>query len=359
LFYIALPTLLGVAVDVDACDLGTQGMEPQCIGKLEIANHVRDDLSARAHILSGDEVENLGLAFNDMAEKLQRVHGELEEARNAAETANRAKSSFLANMSHEIRTPLNAIIGYSEMLEEEAVDFGYQGLILDLRKIQSAGRHLLGLLSNILDLSKIEAGKMELSIESFDLPNFISDVAATMRPVVEKNGNRFAVNIDATIGIMTADITRLRQIVINLLGNAGKFTENGMVAMDVSQKTINGRDHACIRISDSGIGISADQLRGIFMDFNQGDATLKRKYDGTGLGLSISRRFCQMMGGSISVESELQKGTTFTAQIPLTVAATVESKAEAPRQLRYAFPADEDDNVDRLSCIRHSRQLCG
>jgi len=246
----------------------------------------------------------------------KQAQEDLEEAKEAAEAANKAKSYFLANMSHEIRTPLNAIIGYSEMLQEEATDCGHPNLIPDLRRIHSAGKHLVSLISDILDLSKIEAGKMELVLERFDVSGLLSDLESTMRPVVEKNQNTFEVNRNGDLATMTADKTRVRQIVLNLLSNAAKFTEGGSVTLEVSREVIRGGDWMRFSVNDTGIGISAEQLKRLFQEFRQGDPTATRKYGGSGLGLAISKRFCEMMGGHILIDSELGKGATFIVRIP-------------------------------------------
>lgn len=238
-----------------------------------------------------------------------------QAAMSAAEEANKAKSTFLANMSHELRTPLNAIIGYSEMLEDEVMDSGQSDLVPDLKKIRSAGKHLLSLINDILDLSKIEAGKMELYLETFDVQNLIQDVVTTITPMVEKNSNHLVVQTEKDLGVMQADMTRVRQVLFNLLSNASKFTEGGTILFSVFREK-QDQDRIVFRVSDTGIGLSSEQLSKLFQAFTQADASTSRKYGGTGLGLVISRKFCQMMGGDISVESEYGKGSTFTVTLP-------------------------------------------
>ncbi|NJS10020.1 MAG: response regulator [Microcoleus sp. CSU_2_2] len=256
----------------------------------------------------------------------------MQFALEAAESANRAKSTFLANMSHELRTPLNAIIGYSEMLQEEAEDSGNEELIPDLEKICTAGKHLLSLIDDILDISKIEAGRMDLYLETFDIPALIESAVATAKPLVEKNGNTLEVYCPDNLETMHADMTKVRQVLLNLLSNAAKFTHNGKIEIGVerikneqlrmnnqeesSQILISNSEFFSFRVADTGIGMTLEQLQRVFLPFTQADASTTRKYGGTGLGLAISQRFCQMMGGSIEVISTLGTGTTFTVLLP-------------------------------------------
>ena len=243
---------------------------------------------------------------------------ELLEARRDAEAASGAKSQFLASMSHELRTPLNAIIGYSEMLQEDAEDAGQDAFVPDLEKIHSAGRHLLALINDILDLSKIEAGKMELHIESFDAEDVIRQVATTIQPLVNKNGNELVVRGTERIGRMRSDSTRLRQVALNLLSNASKFTDHGTITLEADRRTPPGADREWIEISvrDTGIGMTDEQLGRLFEAFSQAESSIAKRYGGTGLGLAISRRFCRMMGGDIFVDSDPGVGSTFTVRLP-------------------------------------------
>ncbi|MEG4027659.1 MULTISPECIES: ATP-binding protein [unclassified Microcoleus] len=250
----------------------------------------------------------------EIAER-KRAEIALQEALHKAEAASRAKSTFLANMSHELRTPLNAIIGYSEMLQEEARESGLEEIIPDTQKIYNAGKHLLTLINDILDLSKIEAGRMELYLEKFDLSNLIEEVVATLHPLVEKNHNQLQVSCSENLGVMYADLTKVRQILFNLLSNALKFTEGGTVLLSATREPAGDSDWVYLQVSDTGIGMSAEQQQNLFQPFIQGDASTTRKYGGTGLGLAISRLFCQMMGGDITVESELEVGSTFTVHL--------------------------------------------
>jgi PAS domain S-box-containing protein len=246
----------------------------------------------------------------------KRAEEELALARDAALDASRAKSAFVANISHELRTPLNAIIGYSELLQEEVTDLGEVALIPSLEKVNGAGRHLLGLINAVLDLSKIEAGKMDLCLETFPVPQLVQDVTAIVQPLVDKHHNRLHVQCPGDLGEMHADQTKLRQALFNLLSNACKFTEGGTITVEVRRGILAGVEGLTFRVSDTGIGMTPEQLARLFQPFSQAEATTSRKYGGTGLGLVLSRRFCQMMGGDITVESEPGQGTAFTIRLP-------------------------------------------
>jgi signal transduction histidine kinase/DNA-binding response OmpR family regulator len=284
------------------------------------------DYSVRAVKESSDELGQLIDGFNGMLEQIKSRDAELVVAKEAAEQANRTKSSFLANMSHELRTPLNAIIGYSEMLHEEATDRGLDEFGPDLEKIYGAGKHLLALINDILDLSKIESGKMELYLEDFDVRSLVRDVQSTIHPLVAKNQNRLEVELADDVGMMHADVTRVRQVLFNLLSNACKFTEKGTITMDVRHDLAAPEPTLLFSVKDTGIGLTEEQLGKLFQAFTQADASTSRRYGGTGLGLVISRRFCQMMEGDISVSSVHGKGSTFTVRLP----AVVVDKRGAP-----------------------------
>jgi signal transduction histidine kinase len=249
---------------------------------------------------------------------LTRLTADLTIATEEAETASRAKTEFLARMSHELRTPLNAVIGYSEMLLEDA-ESGH-GIsnehAADMRRIHSAGRHLLAMVNDVLDLSKIEAGRMDLLAQPIDLAPFIDDVAATSRRFVAMRGNELRVERAADLGMMTGDATKLRQVTLNLLSNAAKFTENGCVTLAAAREPAAGGDWIAITVSDTGIGIDRDTLGRLFTNFTQADASIAARFGGTGLGLALSRKLCRLMGGDITAESELGRGSRFTLRVP-------------------------------------------
>jgi PAS domain S-box-containing protein len=287
-------------------------------GTVEVAGLAFESWSAPLRNGQG-EAEGLIGVLTDITER-KRAEEQLQRAKEAAETANRAKSQFLANMSHELRTPLNAIIGYSEMLQEDAADMGEEDFVSDLQQINTAGRHLLALINDVLDLSKIEAGKMDLYLETFNVLGMIDDVANTIRPIIAKNGNEFTVSCPAEVGEMQADITKVRQTIFNLLSNAAKFTERGEVRLSV--KRINGLEAGPMiqfQVADTGIGMTPEQVANLFQPFTQADASTTRRYGGTGLGLAISRHFCRMMGGDIIVSSSLGQGSVFTITLPAEV----------------------------------------
>lgn len=265
-----------------------------------------------AHEVAARE-KNLAQAVDQRTAQLAESMKVAQQASVQAEEANKTKSKFLANMSHELRTPLNAIIGYSEMLVEEITDLGTPGLIPDVQKIHGAGKHLLGLINNILDLSKVEAGKVELFLETFAIAPLLEEVTGTLRPLVEKNHNTLVIAPPDDIGSMRADVTKLRQSLFNLLSNASKFTENGTITLSVTRPEAGWLTFS---ISDTGIGMTPDQQAKLFQSFAQADASTTRKYGGTGLGLVITRQFCELMGGTIEVESEAGQGTTFTIRLP-------------------------------------------
>jgi signal transduction histidine kinase/CheY-like chemotaxis protein len=249
----------------------------------------------------------------------QQAQEELLKAKHAAEDASRAKSAFVANMSHELRTPLNAIIGYSEMLEEETRESGNSEVIQDLQKIQTAGKHLLSLINDVLDLSKIEAGKMTLHLETFDVVPMIRQIVSTLERAAVKNANIIKVHIDDGVGTMRADVTKVRQILFNLVSNACKFTDSGTISISVQPITTEGEEWIRFQVTDTGIGITPKQRQQLFQEFAQADTSISRKYGGTGLGLAISHRFVQMMSGQIQVESDPGQGSTFTVLLPVEV----------------------------------------
>ncbi|MDB4949770.1 MAG: multi-sensor signal transduction histidine kinase [Gemmatimonadetes bacterium] len=257
------------------------------------------------------------LLLHDVTDR-KRVEEELQRAKDAAEAASRTKSQFLANMSHELRTPLNAIIGFAELLSEEAVERGQPTLVPDLDRIRDSGRGLLTLIDDILDVSKIEAGKMDLYLETFSVAGLVEDVAATLDPLVARGGNRLRVLDAEAGGEMHSDITKVRQMLLNLLSNAAKFTTAGTVSLEIARETTDAGDEVLFRVRDTGIGMTHEQLGRLFQPFMQADPSTTRRYGGTGLGLTITRRFCEMLGGDIRVESEPGVGTVFTLRLPAT-----------------------------------------
>jgi signal transduction histidine kinase/DNA-binding response OmpR family regulator len=269
-----------------------------------------------------------------------RLFEEIEDKSRQLAEASQHKSQFLANMSHELRTPLNAIIGVTEMLQEDAE--ALQQDLEPLDRVLGAARHLLALINDILDLSKIEAGRMELQLETFALAPQIASVVKTIEPLAAKNANQVAVHCDGAIGTLYADQMRLRQALLNLLSNANKFTEHGTITIDGRQREEDGRDWVTISVADTGIGMTAEQMGKLFQEFSQADASTTRKYGGTGLGLAISKRFCQMMGGDITVESEPGKGSTFTIRLPRMAPSEQRLVTEAPRPARAIAEGSED-----------------
>ena len=263
-------------------------------------------------VVNGERVGMMGI-YHDITELLA--------ARHEAESANATKSQFLASMSHELRTPLNAILGYSEMLQEDAADAGQDGLIPDLEKINAAGRHLLTLINDVLDLSKIEAGRMELNTETFAVKPLIETVASTVAPLVARNGNALVVEVGDDAGEIEADGLRVRQILLNFLSNAAKFTDHGTITLSARR---SGREMV-FAVRDTGIGMTAEQVGRLFQAFAQAEASTAAKYGGTGLGLAISKKFCEMMGGSVAVETTPGKGTTFSVRLPVGVTADLGS----------------------------------
>ncbi|MBA3467840.1 MAG: GAF domain-containing protein [Gemmatimonadaceae bacterium] len=258
-------------------------------------------------VVDGERVGIMAL-YHDVTDLLR--------ANEKAEAASNAKSRFLANMSHELRTPLNAIIGYSEILQEEAEESGNSGSVADLQKIHSAGKHLLALINDVLDLSKIEAGKMEIFPETFSVGTIVEEVATTVMPMLARNSNTLRISCPADIGTMHSDVIKVRQILLNLLSNACKFTERGAVVLEVTRETRAGAAAMVFRVTDSGIGMTEPQMAKLFEAFTQAEASTTRTYGGTGLGLAITRKFCQMLNGDVTVSSERGKGSVFTVSLP-------------------------------------------
>ena len=293
--------------------------------------------------------------INDITVR-KRAETEILEARRVAEEANRTKSDFLANMSHELRTPLNAIIGYSELLVEDARDRDDAAAISDLQKIRGAGTHLLGIINDILDLSKIEAGRMDVYLEQIFLPRLIDDVRIIVEPLVAKNGNVLTINCPPNIGPLRTDLTKLKQNMINLLSNASKFTKQGKITLTVSRLADEGlSDRVKFVVSDTGIGMSLEQVGNLFQSFVQADSSTTRHFGGTGLGLAITKHFCSMLGGTINAESTPQQGSTFTmilpdqaATIPASAGTTVRPAPSARAEAITVLVVDDDPDMHTL-----------
>jgi len=300
-------------------------------------HHANDELQTRTLELEGEIVHR------------KEMQKELLNAKHAAEDANRAKSAFLANMSHELRTPLNAIIGYSEMLEEETHELGKVESVKDIQEIQKAGKHLLALINDVLDLSKIEAGRMGLHLETFEISPMIEEMVATLRPALSKNSNTIQVHVAQDLGVMRADITKVRQILFNLLSNACKFTDHGTISIAVNRSTDQGEDWIRFQVTDSGIGINAKQKANLFQEFTQADVSIARKYGGTGLGLAISYRYARLMKGHIAVESEPGQGSVFTVHLPAKV--TPETTGTTQPEKTSEVPAASSEMKSNLDTI--------
>ncbi|WP_339384136.1 HAMP domain-containing sensor histidine kinase [Microcoleus sp. LEGE 07076] len=349
---IMMSMLLSVAAAGMVAYRTSRAIAQPVVSVTQVAEQVatESNFDLRAPVTGQDEIGSLAVSLNHLIERVSEHTKELEQAKEEALASSTAKSQFLANMTHELRTPLNAIIGYSQLLLEDAADLGGQDFIPDLDKIHNAGTHLLSLVNDILDLSKIQAGEMKLDIEEFDIASLIDNLEMAMTLSVQKNGNVLEIECDRqTVGTMHADFSKLRKVLLHLLNNAGKFTKNGRIKISVSRvngteksnsaklsgvessttagctksnsiacpiANIEASDWICLSVKDSGIGMSEEQQHKLFEAFAQADCSATRKYGGTGLGLTISRHYCQMMGGEILVESEEGKGSIFTVRIP-------------------------------------------
>jgi signal transduction histidine kinase/DNA-binding response OmpR family regulator len=322
--------------------------------ELQRAKVVAEEARERIH-QSNEKLEEANRTLEARVEDRTRL---LAKAVDDAEEASKAKSTFLAKMSHELRTPLNAIIGYSEMLQEDARDEGATRTADDLDKVLNAARHLLGLINDVLDISKIEAGKMELFLETFPLSKIIGDVSATISPLIEKKRNQLVLDFPENIGTMHADATKLRQMLLNLLSNASKFTENGTITLRATRTTGVGNDIIEFAIIDTGIGMTPTQLSRLFQAFSQADASTASKYGGTGLGLAISKQFAQMMKGDITVSSIAGIGSTFLIRLPANVQSAQPKVIQSNQKLTHSpFAAQDQARILLIEDDKEVRQV--